>query len=100
MLARRIAAVALPVVALLWSAAGAEAGVSFTLGSGSAPDVAVDAAGTGHVVWNDANSVKYCQVPRGTLKCAATPVSIAAPLSPVEGSAHVFLPGGSAVLLA
>ena len=43
--------------------------------TGDAPDVAVDAAGTGHFVWNQPASegsdvTVYCQVPRGGTTCA------------------------------
>src|SRR3954463_13979773 len=99
--ARRIAAVLVPAAALLvLCVSPANAGVAFTLGSGTTPDVAVDAAGTAHAVWDRApSSIVYCQVPRGATRCAGTPVSITAPLSAVDGSAHVFLPGGSTVLV-
>jgi hypothetical protein len=45
-------------------------------GAGSFPDVLVDEAGTGHVVWNEdrgdlADVVVYCRLPRGATTCDA-----------------------------
>jgi hypothetical protein len=98
--ARRIAAAVLPFIALFAGGSAANAGVAFTLGPGASPDVAVDAAGTAHMVWQRSpSSVMYCQVPRGATRCSGTPTSLTAPLSPVEKSAHVFLPGGPTVLV-
>ena len=67
------------------------------------PDVAIEANGTAHVVWDepvDRNHVLvYCQVPRGARACAATR---SFPLPGVDGalgSAHVTLmPQGELVL--
>jgi hypothetical protein len=44
-------------------------------GAGSDPHIAVDEAGTGHVVWNDSGGdgddvLRYCRLPRGASKCA------------------------------
>lgn len=90
----------LPVVALLGCAAGAQAGIPFTVASGASPDVAVDAEGTAHIVWQqDPDALRYCQVRRGATSCSSPPVRLTARLSPTAGSAHVFLPGGSNVLL-
>jgi hypothetical protein len=97
--ARRITAALLPLAALLACATGAQAGIPFTVGAGLNPDVAVDTAGTAHVVWHRDDAVMYCKVPRGATACASTPARIAAPLSAVEGSAHVFLAGGSNLLV-
>lgn len=45
-------------------------------GAGSFPDMLVDEAGTGHVVWNEdrgdgADVVVYCRIPRGASACNA-----------------------------
>lgn len=45
------------------------------VGNGSTPDVLVDAAGTAHAAWNDAQDPKvvhYCRLPRGADGCDAT----------------------------
>lgn len=47
------------------------------LGTGSRPDLLVDAAGTAHVVWTDAPAgaptrTMYCRVPRGARACEVT----------------------------
>src|SRR3954452_3601994 len=93
---RAIGALAL---ALAACAPGAQAGVPFTVAPGASPDVAVDAAGTAHVVWYAADALKYCQVRRGATSCSSAPLTLSAPLSPEPGSAHVFLVGGSNELL-
>src|SRR4051794_5694581 len=92
-------AAVVPIVALLACAAGAHAGIPFTVASGNSPDIAVGADGTAHVAWYNGDALMYCQVRRGATGCAAPPVSFAAPLSPEPASAHVFLAGGSNVLL-
>jgi hypothetical protein len=65
--------VALSLFAALLCAAPAAAAPGF-LGRGHDPGVAVDAAGTAHVAWlaeaGDAGSLEYCQVRRGTRRCA------------------------------
>src|SRR5215207_8442360 len=100
MRSRCILAALLAGAAALASAAGAQAGVPFALGPGASPDVAVAPDGTAHIVWHrDPDADMYCQVRRGATACAATPVRITAPLSAIEGSAHVFLTGGAGVLV-
>jgi hypothetical protein len=53
----------------------AAASTDFPFGTGSAPDVAVDAAGTAHVVWLDLSQgvgqarTVYCRIPRGARAC-------------------------------
>jgi hypothetical protein len=63
----------LSLLAALPAAAPAVAAPGF-LGRGHDPGVAVDAAGTAHVAWlaqaGDAGSLEYCQVRRGTRRCA------------------------------
>jgi hypothetical protein len=68
----RIVVVAAALIALLLPSA-AHAGEPFTVGTGRAPHLVVDADGTAHVTWSDvlAKKVKYCQVPRGQRACAA-----------------------------
>lgn len=63
----------LALLALLAGAAPAAAAPGF-LGRGHDPGVAVDAAGVAHVAWlaeaGEAGSLEYCQVRRGTRRCA------------------------------
>ena len=71
-LARRLAA--LVVVALALAPAAAAQPFQLT-STGGEPDVAVDTAGTAHVVWNQpsgegADSSVYCQLPRGATTCS------------------------------
>ena len=67
----RIAVLSLLAVLLGAAPAVAAPGV---LGRGPDPGVAVDAAGTAHVAWlaraGYAGAIEYCQVPRGTRRCA------------------------------
>ena len=66
-------------MACLVAVPGASA-ASFTFAIGSEPDLEVDAAGTAHVVWVDrspgvgAETVNYCQIPRGATACTNTQV--------------------------
>jgi hypothetical protein len=59
----------------LLAAPSAHAASQFTFAIGSDPDIAVDGAGTAHVVWNDetlpadSQTVDYCQIPRGATGC-------------------------------
>jgi hypothetical protein len=99
-LTRRLVAFLAAAVTILACASTAQAGVVFTVAPGASPDVAVDAAGTAHVVWQrDPDGILYCQVRRGATACTSTPVRLTAPLSPVGGASHVFLGGGSTVML-
>lgn len=66
---------AIVVVALWGTTASALAGAPITLStSGSNPDVAVDSAGTAHIVWDGtgsaAGNLEYCQIPAGGTACA------------------------------
>src|SRR5690349_1356869 len=67
---------AVAVAVLMAPAAGAE---QFNFAIGSKPDLKVDTAGTAHVVWLDlspggvgADTVNYCQIPRGATACTNT----------------------------
>ena len=49
------------------------------IGTGSHPNVLVDAAGTAHIVWNETvpaggDRIHYCRLPRGASACAASSV--------------------------
>ena len=61
--------------ATLALAAPAPAATSFVVGSGNKPHVAVDAAGTAHVVWDEqapfpaTDPLHYCRIPRGQQAC-------------------------------
>src|SRR5262245_45219154 len=99
--------VALVALALAVGAAPADAAKPFVLdGSEQArnPAIAVDAAGTAHIVWNEyrgaaaaSDLVHYCQVPRGARTCARQ-VTLAAPAFDVNGP-RVLLPGDGRVLV-
>lgn len=78
---------------------------SFQVGTGAFPDVAVDAAGTGHVVWNEDSGsastpdpLHYCQVPRGATACSSEQV-LSPPLEGIGRTTYVFAPGGGRVLI-
>ena len=64
------------ILASLALAGPASAATSFVVGSGNQPHVAVDAAGTAHVVWDEnapfpaTDPLHYCQIPRGQASCA------------------------------
>jgi hypothetical protein len=66
---------ALAALAVLLAPAGAHAAPFQLTPTGSDPDVAVDASGTGHFVWNQPSAegsdvTVYCQVPRGASTCS------------------------------
>lgn len=78
----------------------------FTLAAGDAvgPDVAVDDAGTAHVVWKydghaDDTPITYCQVPRGSTACSFTRNIEFAELSASERP-HIFLDGAKVRVVA
>jgi hypothetical protein len=83
--AARCAALSLLALLLLAPAAHARKPVTLSA-SGRDPDVAVDAAGTGHFVWSstdgEVTTTHYCRVARNARGCAA-------------GSERTFLPGGA-----
>ncbi len=89
---------ALPVVliaALVSPAAASAAGVA-TIGEGSKPGVAVDAAGTAYIAWNGpevaTSSLQFCRKPRAAAVCdvrTAIPISgnsLSRPFVSVSGS--------------
>src|SRR4051794_12510923 len=68
----------LALLTCLLLAPAAQAAVSpITIGTGRAPEVAVESDGTAYVVWNVAagpnlTDVHFCKVPRGATACATT----------------------------
>jgi hypothetical protein len=62
----------------LAGAGPAAASTDFAFATGNAPDIAVDGAGTAHVVWVDFSQVQartiYCRIPRGARECTNTQV--------------------------
>ena len=73
-----------------------------TLGTGKFPDVLVDAAGTGHILYatdgggDQADGVSYCRLARGQKGCAAT--NALTPQAPAGGASGPFagnLPGAN-----
>lgn len=103
----RRTALALTALALAACATPARAAKPFVLDSREQarnPAIAVDAAGTAHIVWNEyrgaggpGDLVHYCQVPRNARKCARQ-VTLAAPVNDVNGP-RVLLPGDGRVLV-
>ncbi|MDQ5807317.1 MAG: hypothetical protein M3320_01445, partial [Actinomycetota bacterium] len=88
-------ALVLALLALAVAAPGASAALPFTIGTGSAPHLAVDAtADTAHVVWIDeARRLMHCRLPRGATACAApTAVDGAGPMDDPFVLVH---PGGA-----
>ncbi len=73
-----------------------------TLGTGKFPDVLVDAAGTGHILYatdgggDQADGVAYCRLARGQKGCATT--NALTPQAPAGGASGAFagnLPGAN-----
>ena len=86
-------------------APAASAATPFTAGSGTKPDVAVGADGTGHVVWNTSTNpidVAYCRVPAGASACDKTATldlpagaaSIGRPVVSTPAAGKVIVVGG------
>lgn len=109
----RLALAALSVLALALPAAahaGGGFGVTpatstFLVGDGQHPDVAVDSAGTAHVVWNSPSGsadvpdpLHYCQIPRGQTACTGAR-TLAAPRSAIGRTSYVFVPSAGRVLV-
>src|SRR4051794_8718488 len=107
---RRTSPVRLALAAALALSATAQA-KSFTVSqSGNHPAIAVDAAGTAHVVWDqvdkpdadDATSTTYyCKVPRGATSCAKGSTRTFSPAAGDQDFAgpRVFLTGASNVVV-
>ena len=85
--------------------ASAPAAVPVPVGAGAPQDVAVDAAGTAHVVWNvdtPAAATMYCRVVRGTVGPAngcRNPAAFPAAAGTSIGDPLVLLPGDGRVLV-
>lgn len=85
-------------------AAPAGAAQPFVVGVGHDPDVAVDASGAAHVVWNQNTAdvtktlIVYCKIPKGATKCAVKHV-LSPPLQSTGHDTYVFAPGGGRVLV-
>jgi hypothetical protein len=60
-----------PAIAMIALASPASAATVVDLGAGDTPSVAVDPAGTAHIVFNSAGGETYCRLPRGARACAA-----------------------------
>ena len=92
-------------IAVAVAPASASAAVPVPVGAGGPQDVAVDAAGTAHVVWNTdtpAAATIYCQVVRGTVGPAngcRNPAVFSAAAGTSIGDPLVLLPGGGRVLV-
>jgi hypothetical protein len=77
----------------------------FQVGTGDHPDIAVDPAGTAHVVWNEYNGaantpdpIHYCRIPRGTTACSVEKV-LNAPLDSTGRNTYVFVPSAGRVII-
>jgi hypothetical protein len=78
---------------------------SFAVGTGEFPDIAVDTAGTAHVVWNEdsgsastSDTVHYCQVPRGATDCTSEQ-TFTPPLDTTGRTTYVFVPSAGRVVI-
>ncbi len=95
-----ITAVAL--LASLWAPVSAGAADIFSIGTGSAPGVAVDASGTAFIAWNGPEAVstlQFCRLPRDASACAPRS-SIAAPRpGTADGRAFVFVSGPRVIVV-
>src|ERR1700754_723080 len=76
---RRAVGIILGAVAACVVVVPAASAAQFTFAIGSKPDLKVDNAGTAHIVWQDlspggvgADTINYCQVPRGASACTNT----------------------------
>ncbi|MDX6224600.1 MAG: hypothetical protein QOE64_976, partial [Frankiales bacterium] len=90
-------AVAMVLVGLVAPATGA----AFTIGVGSQPGVAVDAAGTAYVAWNqtgrpDPVPLEFCKIPRGATSC--TPATLTVP-GTVQRAPFVFVRGTRVIVV-
>jgi hypothetical protein len=77
----------------------------FSVGTGEFPDIAVDSAGTAHVVWNEdsgssstSDPIHYCRVPRGDKACSVETV-LNAPLDTTGRTTYVFAPSPGRVIV-
>ncbi len=91
-------------VGLLAMTGSASAATSFRIGTGNQPSVAVDAAGTGHIAWDEnrtfptPDTLHYCRVPRGQTACAGGVRSFTLPLETTQ-PAQVLIPAAGRVQL-
>jgi hypothetical protein len=95
----RVVTLTLLIAAL--GAPAADAAVPIDLGPGATPDVAVDAAGTAHVVFQAGAqgllAVDYCRIPRGAAACA---VRARLPLAPGQGRPRILLRADGLLIVA
>jgi hypothetical protein len=94
------AILALAVGAGLMLAPSATAATSFQLGTGSHPDVDVDAGGTAHIVVDlPDEKLRYCQIPRGQTTCSVDK-TLTPPSEATGRSSFVFVPSPNRVVIA
>ena len=99
----RLAALGAAVLTLAL-APSANAAKEIQIGTGFAPDVAVDSSGTAHIAWVDAapdgaRPIHYCKLNRNGLACEKS-VSLAVPLDTIgRNTVHVFVPSDGRVLI-
>src|SRR5918994_6517002 len=92
------------ILASLGLGAPAWGATSFVVGSGNQPHVAVDAAGTAHVVWDEnapfpnTDPLHYCQIPRGQQACTGG-VRTFTLANTAIAPAQVLIPGPNRVQL-
>src|SRR5438874_8072817 len=101
-LVRLVPAMALALL-LLAPAARGESLSPFTAGNGAHPDVAVDSAGTGHIVWDESipgadDLLHYCQVPAGGSACSVQ-VTLHPPEEAIGRSSYVFAASPSTIYI-
>jgi hypothetical protein len=77
----------------------------FQVGTGNQPDIAVDGAGTAHVVWSENTGgadapdlIHYCRVPRGATACSPAE-TLNAPLNSTGRTTYVFVPEAGHVII-
>jgi hypothetical protein len=103
-------ATALAALAMVPAEAQAAFGVtpaakSFQVGTGGKPEVAVDANGTAHVIWqvtvsgaDKADELHYCQVPAGATACSGEKILVA-PLDAIGRASYVFTTSDGRVIV-
>jgi hypothetical protein len=98
---RRLIPLLLAVAAVLVLPQSAAAAAAFDLGQGRFPDIAVDASGAAHIVWDadTGTTLRYCQVPRGADACSVAR-TLTPPAEAIGRSSYVFLPAANRVVIA
>lgn len=101
---RLLAPFAACLVLALFPASATAAG-PFQFATGAHPDVAVDSAGTAHIVYDESSGsaatpdpLHYCQIPRGATACSKQ-ITLHPPLEAIGRSSYVFVPSAGRVVI-